>query len=33
MDRDDWLWCQPGALTVGVPAPVAALLRDGLVPA
>ncbi|HEY9183517.1 MAG TPA: A/G-specific adenine glycosylase [Gammaproteobacteria bacterium] len=33
-DRDDWLWCMPGKpLAVGVPAPVAALLRDGLVPA
>jgi A/G-specific adenine glycosylase len=33
-DRDDWLWCLPGAdLRVGVPAPVAALLRDGLLPA
>ena len=28
MDRPDWLWYKPGtALTVGVPAPVAALLR------
>jgi A/G-specific adenine glycosylase len=34
MDRDDWHWCEPGArLAVGVPAPVAALLSDGLVPA
>jgi len=34
MDRDDWLWCTPGApLDFGVPAPVAALLRDGLLPA
>jgi len=34
MDRDDWHWCRPGAkLDVGVPAPVAALLSDGLVPA
>jgi A/G-specific adenine glycosylase len=34
MDRDDWHWCQPGArLDVGVPAPVAALLSDGLKPA
>jgi len=34
MDRDDWLWCLPGAeLGVGVPAPVAALLRGGLLPA
>jgi len=33
-DRDDWLWCLPGAeLRVGVPAPVAALLRGGLLPA
>ncbi|HVY64236.1 MAG TPA: A/G-specific adenine glycosylase [Gammaproteobacteria bacterium] len=30
MDRPDWLWYKPGtALTVGVPAPVAALLKDG----
>jgi A/G-specific adenine glycosylase len=30
-DRDDWLWCTPGMpLAVGVPAPVAALLSDGL---
>jgi A/G-specific adenine glycosylase len=30
-DRDDWLWCTPGAdLGVGVPAPIATLLRDGL---
>jgi A/G-specific adenine glycosylase len=30
-DRDDWLWHKPGtALTVGVPAPVAALLKDGV---
>ena len=28
MDRPDWLWYKPGtALTVGVPAPVAALLK------
>ncbi|HLF13032.1 MAG TPA: NUDIX domain-containing protein, partial [Gammaproteobacteria bacterium] len=28
MDRDDWLWYNPGTeLPVGVPAPVAALLR------
>jgi A/G-specific adenine glycosylase len=34
MDRDDWHWCRPGAkLDVGVPAPVAALLSGGLVPA
>ena len=34
MDRDDWHWCRPGAqLDVGVPAPVAALLNAGLVPA
>jgi A/G-specific adenine glycosylase len=34
MDRDDWLWCRPGAkLEVGVPAPVAALLSDGLMTA
>jgi A/G-specific adenine glycosylase len=33
-DRDDWHWCLPGAtLTVGVPAPVAALLNAGLEPA
>jgi A/G-specific adenine glycosylase len=33
-DRDDWHWCKPGgALEVGVPAPVAALLSDGLVAA
>jgi A/G-specific adenine glycosylase len=33
-DRDDWHWCVPGtALTVGVPAPVAALLNGGLLPA
>jgi A/G-specific adenine glycosylase len=31
MDRDDWLWRLPGAeLDVGVPAPVAALLRGPL---
>ena len=31
MDRDDWHWCRPGAkLDVGVPAPVAALLSNGL---
>ena len=31
MDRDDWHWCKPGAkLDVGVPAPVAALLSQGL---
>jgi A/G-specific adenine glycosylase len=30
-DRDDWHWCRPGrALDVGVPAPVAALLRTKL---
>ena len=29
-DRDDWHWCRPGAqLAVGVPAPVAVLLREG----
>jgi A/G-specific adenine glycosylase len=29
MDRPDWLWYKPGdALTVGVPAPVAVLLRN-----
>jgi A/G-specific adenine glycosylase len=29
MDRPDWLWYKPGtALTVGVPAPVAALLKS-----
>ena len=34
MDRADWHWCRPGAkLDVGVPAPVAALLSDGLMPA
>jgi len=34
MDRDDWHWCRPGAkLDIGVPAPVAALLRGGLQPA
>jgi A/G-specific adenine glycosylase len=34
MDHDDWHWCRPGAqLDVGVPAPVAALLSGGLVPA
>jgi A/G-specific adenine glycosylase len=34
MDRDDWHWCRPGMqLDVGVPAPVAALLSGGLVPA
>ena len=33
-DRDDWRWCKPGAkLEVGVPAPVAALLSGGLLPA
>ena len=33
-DRDDWVWCRPGAeLAVGVPAPVAALLSGGLQPA
>jgi A/G-specific adenine glycosylase len=33
-DADDWHWCRPrAALEVGVPAPVAALLRDGLEPA
>jgi adenine-specific DNA glycosylase len=33
-DRDDWLWCRPGAeLAVGVPAPVAALLSGTLEPA
>ena len=33
-DRDDWHWCRPGTeLGVGVPAPVAALLSGGLVPA
>jgi A/G-specific adenine glycosylase len=33
-DRDDWHWCRPGAkFDVGVPAPVAALLRGGLEPA
>jgi len=32
-DRDDWLWCRPEALAVGVPAPVAALLSEGLEPA
>ena len=33
-DRDDWHWCRPGApLSVGVPAPVAALLNAGLEPA
>jgi A/G-specific adenine glycosylase len=33
-DRDDWRWCLPGSkLEVGVPAPVAALLSDGLEPA
>jgi A/G-specific adenine glycosylase len=33
-ERDDWHWCRPGAaLTVGVPAPVAALLNAGLTPA
>jgi A/G-specific adenine glycosylase len=32
-DRDDWHWCRPGAeLSVGVPAPVAALLSNGLQP-
>jgi A/G-specific adenine glycosylase len=32
MDRDDWHWCRPGTkLDVGVPAPVALLLRGGLV--
>ena len=31
MERDDWHWCKPGAkLDVGVPAPVAALLSQGL---
>jgi A/G-specific adenine glycosylase len=31
-DRDDWHWCRPGAeLAVGVPAPVALLLSNGLV--
>jgi A/G-specific adenine glycosylase len=29
MDRDDWLWCKPRELAVGVPAPVATLLREG----
>ena len=30
-ERDDWHWCRPGApLSVGVPAPVAALLNAGL---
>ncbi|HUQ51913.1 MAG TPA: NUDIX domain-containing protein, partial [Gammaproteobacteria bacterium] len=30
-DRDDWHWCRPGATPeVGVPAPVATLLRAGL---
>jgi A/G-specific adenine glycosylase len=30
-DRDNWHWCRPGSkLDVGVPAPVAALLRGGL---
>jgi A/G-specific adenine glycosylase len=34
MNRDDWLWCRPGArLGVGVPAPVAALLNGGLLAA
>jgi A/G-specific adenine glycosylase len=34
MDRDDWHWCRPGTkLDVGVPAPIAALLSGGLVPA
>jgi A/G-specific adenine glycosylase len=33
MDRDDWLWCRPGELAVGVPAPVATLLSAGLEPA
>ncbi len=34
MDREDWRWCKPGAkLDVGVPAPVAALLSGGLLPA
>jgi A/G-specific adenine glycosylase len=34
MDRDDWVWCRPGAnLDVGVPAPVAALLRGGFLTA
>jgi A/G-specific adenine glycosylase len=34
MDRDDWHWCRPGTrLEVGVPAPVAALLNGGLLPA
>jgi A/G-specific adenine glycosylase len=33
-DTADWHWCRPSvALEVGVPAPVAALLRDGLEPA
>jgi A/G-specific adenine glycosylase len=33
-ERDDWHWCRPGTpLSVGVPAPVAALLNGGLVPA
>jgi A/G-specific adenine glycosylase len=33
-DRDDWHWCSPGSeLAVGVPAPVAALLSGGLLPA
>jgi A/G-specific adenine glycosylase len=30
-DRDDWFWCEPGMqLTVGVPAPIATLLGNGL---
>jgi A/G-specific adenine glycosylase len=34
MGRDDWHWCRPGTrFDVGVPAPVAALLSGGLVPA
>jgi hypothetical protein len=32
-DRDDWHWCRPGTpLAVGVPAPVAVLLREALLP-
>ena len=30
MDRNDWLWCKPRELAVGVPAPVATLLSQGL---
>jgi A/G-specific adenine glycosylase len=32
-DTDDWRWCEPRAeLEVGVPAPVAVLLKSGLLP-